>query len=47
MCLRNFTSKNFGGGGGGTEKSQLVDGNCGDLAEFGKKRNTDYHFPPP
>ena len=23
-----------------------MDGDCGDLAEFGKKRNTDYDSPP-
>ena len=27
--------------------SQVVDGDRGDLVEFGKKRNTDYDFPPP
>ena len=24
-----------------------MDGDRGDLAELGKKRNTDYDFPPP
>ena len=25
----------------------VVDGDRGDLAEFGKKGNTDHDFPPP
>ena len=30
------------------KNSQVVYGDRGDLAEFGKKkRNTDYDFPPP
>ena len=35
-------SKNFQ-----VTKSQIVDGDLGHLAEFGKKRHTDYDFPPP